>query len=344
MEKKTVLLLAGGGTIGTYTAKELLKMGYRVKVVAKDGFETNDENFTFQRTEIDDAVLQKLFAEQHFNAIVDFLHYDYPERDYTERSRLLLKNCDHLIFLSSYRVYADEEHPIRETSPQLLDVSKDEVLLANERYGLSKSKCERILQQSEFHHWTAVRPLISFSNQRFDLITTQGSVLLNRTREKKKILLPLEAKNVVAGLGWAGNIGKMIARLILNEKAYGEAYTLGTGEVRTWGEIAQYYTELMGAEFVWIPREEYLQYATPNEVGDAWGLDYDRLLNRTIDNSKLLDVTGLKKEDFVCIREALEMELNAIPEGVVFRERLSGEEVRKANEKMDQYLRENGSC
>lgn len=336
MSTQTVLLIAGGGTLGSKTSSELLKLGYRVDVVCLEDKVSDNENLTFIKARVDDAFLTELFAKNRYDAIIDFIHYPDPVF-YEHRYEQLIQHTKHLIFLSSYRVYADEEHPVRETSPQLLDVSRDEDLLANEKYAIPKSKCERLLRNSQHRHWTIVRPLISFSNIRFDLVTTGASILLPRARQHKKILLPLEAKDLVAGLGWSGNIGKMFARLVLNEKAYGEAFTLGSGEVHTWGEIAEYYTELIGAEFVWVDRATFLENATPN-TSREWGLEYDRLFDRTIDNSKILNATGLTPDDFVCVRDALVLELAAIPENVTFESPAGAELGRK----MDAYLKSHG--
>lgn len=339
MGNKTALLMAGGGTIGTYTASELHSLGFEVDIICKNDPSLDVKGINYRIDAVTDEVLADMFSKKHYNVIVDFLHYDIFE-EFEPRVKYLLANCDHLIFLSSYRVYADLEHPITENAPQLLDVSDDKVLLENEKYGLTKSRCEKVLKGLPEKHWTAVRPLISFSDKRFDLITTQGSLLVNRTKQGKKIMVPLEAKNVVAGFGWAGNIGKMIARLALNEKAYGEAFTLGTGEKRTWGEIAEYYTEIIGARFVWVDTKTYLETATPNEIGDTWGLKYDRLCDRTIDTTKLFSVTGLSMEDFMPIKEALKMELAKVPADAVFAERLSPEVNAAIAKKVDDYISE----
>jgi len=336
METPRVLLIAGGGTLGSKTASELLQLGYRVDVVCLEDKVSENGNLTFIKARVDDAFLTDFFAKNRYDAIIDFIHY--PDAAFYEhRYELLMQHTKHLIFLSSYRVYADEEHPIRETSPQLLDVSRDEDLLANEKYAIPKSKCERLIRNSKYRHWTIVRPLISFSNIRFDMVTTGASVLLSRARQHKKILLPVEAKNLVAGLGWSGNIGKMFARLVLNEKAYGEAFTLGSGEVHTWGEVAEYYTELIGAEFVWVDKDTFLENATLNTTRD-WGLEFDRLFDRTIDNSKILRVTGLTPDDLVCVRDALVLELAAIPANHVFPPPGGPEAGQKVHEKMDAYL------
>ena len=140
MEKKTALLIAGGGTIGTYAALELKSLGFSVDIICRDGATLNEEDITYTIADVTFGILSEKFSEKRYNVIVDFMHYDIFE-EYEERAKYLLANCDHMIFLSSYRVYADLEHPITENAPQLLDVSDDKVLLENEKYGLTKSRC-----------------------------------------------------------------------------------------------------------------------------------------------------------------------------------------------------------
>ena len=65
---------------------------------------------------------------------------------------MLLDNTDQLIFLSSYRVYADEEHPIKETSPQLLNVVKDQYFLENENSSRSKLEYQVLLLEALYQH------------------------------------------------------------------------------------------------------------------------------------------------------------------------------------------------
>lgn len=340
MNHPKILLIAGGGTIGTYVALELLKLGYEVDVVALEALISDCPNLHYLQANVDDAFLEKHLAENKYDAIIDFLHYPDPVKYHT-RSDLLLGSTKHLIFLSSYRVYADCEHPIRETSPQLLDVCPDDTFLMKyDNYGISKSFEERILQQSGNRNWTIVRPLISFSHLRFDLITQGANTLLVRPAQGKPILLPRDATDLTAGLTWAGNTGKMIARLVLNQMAYGEAYTLGTGEMRTWREVAEYYTKLNGAQFIWVDTQTYLAYATQGQVWNQITLHYDRLYDRAVDNSKILNATHLTAADFTSIEEALVYELrNALnnPDSRL-EQTLHSEAAMEINSKMDAYL------
>lgn len=338
--KKRVLLIAGGGSIGSYTAKELAKMGRMVDVICLEDCMDHD-GIHFIKENATREFLENLLSENHYDAIVDFLHYVDMDA-YQARFDFLMNHTGHLVFLSSYRVYADEEHPIRESSPQLLDVSKDQVLLENDTYAIAKCRGERLIRASNHQHWTIVRPLISFSSRCLTLLTLKSPCLISRSRQKKKLLVPREGQNVVAGLDWAGNVGKMIAHLVLNEKAYGESFTLGTGEVNLWGTIAQHYSELLGAEFVWVDQETYLAYGTSNTIGDRWGLETDRLLDRTIDPSKMLEVTGLKPEDFLSVRQALELEIGILKESAEFQKAPDTTSYADIHEKMDAYLAAHG--
>ena len=100
----------------------------------------------------------------------------------------------------------------------------------------------------------------------------------------------------------------------MKEKAFGEAFTVSSAQNLTWGEVADIYTELSGAKFNWVDNERYIE-EYPWLKDNPWILKYDRLFDRKIDNSKILKVTGLKKEDFTSIRDGIKYELETIKKG-----------------------------
>ena len=67
----------------------------------------------------------------------------------------------------------------------------------------------------------------------------------------------------------------------------------------------------MNVKFKWVSTEEFIK-ENPYLQSSPWILKYDRLLERAIDNSKILNVTGLKRDDFVSIRDGIKIELNRI--------------------------------
>ncbi len=301
---KRVLLIAGGGTLGMYTAKELLRLGHAVDIICLDEHVSDHPDLRFYKAKATLPYLEDLFKSERYDGIVNFLHYGNYE-DYIPYHALLSQSTDHLIFLSSYRVYADLQHPVTETAPQLLDViHDDEAFLVGDTYGLSKSKAERFLRDNPYpKNWTIVRPVISFSSLRLDIVITSGRKVIEAFRSGEVLTLPAEAKNLTAGLDWAGNSGKLIANLLFKKECIGEAYTISSAQNLTWGEVASIYTELLGIRFEWKPAD------FPR---DTWHWYYDRAFDRRIDNSKVLAATGLKKEDLTSIRDGIAIELKSL--------------------------------
>lgn len=336
-QMKRVLLIGGTGTLGSYASTELLIMGFHVDCIARREMTAYNRNFTYIQGPVEDELLQRLFSKNHYDCIADFSEYPDWKR-YPERGELLLKNTDQLIFLSSYRVYADCQHPITEEAPQIYKVLEDQRFLNEETYAVPKSHIEDYLRGSGYQNWTVIRPVISFSHFRFDLVTQGSMVMLPRILQHKKVLLPECCKNVPAGLCWAGDIGKMIARLCCNPKALCEAYTLSTGEKHTWGEIADLYAEITGAEFEWTDTETYLSVATRRRYMDRCILLYDRIWDRTVDNSKVLAATGLTFGDFAGIREGLIREFQFMMDRPDLYARTDTETAREVNSRIDAYF------
>ena len=305
---KKVLLIAGGGTLGTYTAKELLNKGCAVDVICLEDYTSNNPKLCYHKANADLNYLTEFLKDKYYDGIVNFIHYISVD-DYKPIHKLLCNKTDQLIFLSSYRVYADLQHPITESAPMLADVIKeDEEFLKTENYALPKAICEKFLrEESGTKNWTVVRPVISFSDKRFDLVTVSGHEIIDAARSGKTVILPEAAKNLTAGLDWAGNSGKLIANLLFKKECFGEAYTVSSGQNLTWGEVADIYTRLTGVKFRWVETAEYVSTGHGGYI-----LNYDRLYDRAVDNTKILKATGFKNEDFTSIEDGIKIELNNI--------------------------------
>ncbi|HJA92056.1 MAG TPA: NAD-dependent epimerase/dehydratase family protein [Candidatus Eisenbergiella merdipullorum] len=302
---KQVLLIGGGGTLGTYVSEELLKLGCFVDIICPEEKSSQNERLRFYREYATEAFLKELLAHKRYDGIVNFIHYPEVE-DYRPFHQLLSEHTDQLIFLSSYRVYADLQHPITEEAPQLLDVIRDdEDFIKNEKYALSKARCENYLRrESKTKNWTIVRPVISFSDRRFDLVTISGHEVIDAAREGRPILLPEAARDLTAGLDWAGNTGKLIAHLLFKKECLGQAYTVSSAQNLTWGEVADIYARLLNVRIEWVDTDTYIRTGHGGYI-----LTYDRLYDRAVDNSKILKAAGLKKEDFVSIEDGIRIEL-----------------------------------
>ena len=306
--RKSALLIAGGGTLGTYVAKELLDTGCTVDVICPEEKTSWHEHLHFIQSLATDELLRELFAKKHYDGIVNFIHYKDPE-EYKRVHPLLMSGTDHLIFLSSYRVYADEQHPITESAPRLTEVVKDPVFLETEDYAVPKSKCEDFLRNDcRGQPWTIVRPVISFSDRRLDLLLYSKQAVIEYPQTGREMLLPETVRDYKAGLDWAGNSGKLIAHLLFQPAAMGETFTVYSGHGMTWGEVAEAYTAHTGVQIRWCSEEEYIKSVSHIEK-KHWMWIYDRKFNRDIDCSKILRVTGLGKNDFATVSEGIAAEL-----------------------------------
>ena len=309
--QKRVLLIAGGGTLGTYTAKELLALGHCVDVVCPEEKVSDDPRLRYFQAYATDEYLAELFSHGRYDGIVNFLHYEDVEK-YKVTHPVLMANTDHLIFLSSYRVYADEQHPLTETAPRLLDVSQDEEFLKKETYAIRKAVAEDFLKtECVGDRYTIVRPVISFSERRFDLLMYCFREVLEFAARGEALRLPAMVRDFTAGLDWAGNSGKLIAHLLFKEEAIGETFTVSSGQGVTWGEVADYYAELVGLTVNWCSEEEFVRdnFAVARQ---PWAWVYDRRFDRAVDVSKILRVTGLNASDFTTVKEGIRIELAKI--------------------------------
>lgn len=310
-KNKKFLLIAGGGTLGTYVSKELLRLGAYVEVVCPEDKVSNSDRLTFHQSMATEEFLSKLFSKSYYDGIVNFVHYPNYE-DYKKIHPLLIKNTDHLIFLSSYRVYANEQHPITESAPRLLDVVRDQVFLDTENYAVPKARCEDYLRNERSGEpWTIVRPVISFSAKRFDLLMYTGDRIIKASEQNQTLIMPELVKNFTAGLDWAGNTGKLIANLLLKKETFGETYSVSSGQNLTWGQVADIYTKLTGVKIKWDTEDTFLDFnpILRDVLGYSWMWNFDRRCNRDIDCSKILKATGLTAKDFCSIEDGIKLEL-----------------------------------
>ena len=316
---KRVLLIAGGGTLGTYVSRELLRLGAQVEVICPEEKKSDNRRLSFHQSLATEELLRDLFSKKHYHAVVNFIHYSEVE-NYKKIHPLLIQNTDHLIFLSSYRVYADEQHPVTETAPRLLDVIEDPDFLENEKYAVSKAKCEDYLRsECAGQPWTIVRPVISFSDKRMDLLMYSGHRVLRAAEQGEKLYLPRLVSNYTAGLDWAGNSGKLIANLLFKEQALGKTFTIYSGHGLSWGEVADTYQKLIGLQVHWCEEQEYLEHHTAlrEKPSSMWAYLHDRRYNRDIDCSKVLEVSGLSKVDFATVEEGINQELTKLGKNIL---------------------------
>lgn len=277
-----ILILGGTGAIGKYLVSELSATDHSVFVTSRRE-RADYKNIQHIRGNAKDYDFLKELCQQSFDCIVDFMHWGTEE--FKTVYPVLLDNTGHYVFLSSYRVYADADmSPLSEDSPLLLDVARNERYLKSDVYELAKARCERLLHNSAHSNYTILRPGITFSTFRFQICSLEANLILPRSLQGKPLLLPYEVMGKRAAIGWAGMAGKMIAPLLLQERARQEVFNIGSMESHTWKTIAGYYHDLLGADYVLVDLNTYLSFGFhENQV------KYDRMYNRIISNRKIIN-------------------------------------------------------
>ncbi|MBQ4154690.1 MAG: NAD(P)H-binding protein [Clostridia bacterium] len=309
MQKKA-LLIGGTGALGHYLTPALLEMGYKVDVVSLESMISNNPNLRYIEANAKKIDVLKELLKNEYNVIVDFLIYRSPE-EFANYYKLYLENTDHYVFLSSYRVYSGET-PITELSPRLLDVTTDQTLLNSGDYCIYKAQQEDMLRSSGHKNWTILRPAITYSYRRYQLVTLEADVFVYRMLRGKTVVVPDVALGKFATMSWAGDFGTAVSRLILNPMAMGQVYTVSTSENNTWEKIADIYKKVGGLKLVVTDTENYLNILGAGDIGKQLvkqQLVYDRYFDRIVDNTKLLNATGMKQSDFMPLSKGLPMEL-----------------------------------
>lgn len=328
MKQKRILVLGATGAMGQYLVPLLSRAGFRVDGVSFDVKESNDPNVRFIRADIKDRAAYREMLANRYDAIVDFLIY--PTADLMYYLPLALDSTEHYIYLSSYRIYDGKEVPTRETSPRLID-SDDSVYLRNsDDYSIFKARGENILMARPRKNWTAVRPAVTYSLMRYQLVTLEAPDTVGRAFAGKTVVVPEQARCRQATMSWAGDVAQMIAKLIFNERAFGEIFTVSTAEHHTWEEIAEYYKEICGMKTLWVDKEDYIRILSPDPyvTSARWQLEFDRLFDRVMDNSKILAATGMTQSDLMPLYDGLKHEIARCPRDVKWR----------VNTGMDEYL------
>lgn len=294
-----VLVLGGTGAMGFHVCRKLAARGDQVVCTSRHK-RASERNIEYAVGDAHDPVFLGGLLDQRWDAVVDFMVWSTAE--FRERCRGLLAATDQYVFVSSYRVYADSP-VIREDSPRLLDAVDDPEYLATDEYALSKARCEDMLFGSGGSNWTVARPAITYDGAagRLQLGVFEEGDWLWRARNGIPVPMPgaMLAKQATMSRGY--DVAEMIVRLVGSPRALGEAFTVSGSDHMAWGEVAEAYRSVLPSLEVAPCGSEEFERAR----GGVYQIRYDRMFDRVVDNSKVLEVTGMDASDPTPMREGL---------------------------------------
>lgn len=263
-----VLLLGGGGLIGTPVARALVGAGYHVTVATPSGRAVVDGAEALALDRRDAASLERGLAGRRFDLTVDFLAYD--DRDI---ERLLLVPHTALgrtIMISTGQVYLVTEGarpPFREEDadrPVIPEPEPGTRAHANWVYGIGKRRAEAALLGLRRSHGVralALRlPVVQGAGDR----TGRLWEYVLRLRDGGPLLVPGDLDQPLRFV-WSEDVARAIVRLASNWPDEGFAYNLGQADAITVRQFLATLATVLGVEAHVIP-------CTPEELASA-GLD-----------------------------------------------------------------------
>ena len=216
----------------------------------------------------------------------------YTTEEFNNVAPQFLSHAGQYVYLSSSRVYADSTDPLTEESPRLLDVIKDPIFLSSDEYALTKARQENILFHSGKRNWTIIRPYITYSENRLQLGIMEKEAWLYRAIHKRSIVFYKDVASCTTTLTYGLDVAKGISETICKENALGEVFHITTNDSIKWSDVLDIYCNIINNVLGFTPQVCWIDRAINSLVPSAEiSIKYDRLYNRTFDNSKILKLS-----------------------------------------------------
>ena len=297
-----ILLLGGTGAMGLYLKEALLASGNDVYITSRKRHEGKGHLY-YLKGDAHNFDFISSILHQRWDAIVDFMVYSTEE--FQERVELMLNATAQYVFLSSSRVYANHDSPIKENSPRLLDCCEDKTYLSTDEYALKKAREESILLESGRKNFTIIRPYITYGQGRLQLEDLECNLWFSRALAGRTIVLSEDIANHYTTLTYGADVAAGIAAIIGNEDALGEIYHITSNEPILWKDVLEIYLKIIEKKIGFKPKVHWIKRSLKlNNKKTQYQILYDRLYDRVFDNSKIKSVaTSLQ---FSSLQEGLE--------------------------------------
>lgn len=300
-----ILILGGSGILSTDFTKKCLDEGKKVYILNR-GNRTHFIDPRAQlikadlRNEPEDALREKIFKEcPSYDVIIDFLSFN-PE--HLKRTLSILDaQFKQFIFISSSTAYKKK--------------SEDEILteqsaIGNQKwdYAYNKYLCEELLKKTTINY-TIIRPYVTYGKNRipFPIIPGNQYTLLARIMADKPIIM-FEQGRAICTLTHTQDFAKTFYELLLNEKAYKEAFHITSASEQTWLEVYTILCEILDKKpnICSLDRDETRKYMP--EFYDI--LIGDKGTNMRFDNTKVTEAIGHSVYNDVSLRDGLKQSVD----------------------------------
>ncbi len=308
------LILGGTGAIGGGLVSLLQANNKYSQIdVTSRSQHLNDGKVSFLLGNARDPQFLHEVLSNNYDVVVDFMNWGYDE--FREEHKWLLNSTEHYVFLSSSRVYANSEGRITEDTPRLLDVTRDTDFLNTQRYALRKARQEDMLRASGNNNYTIIRPYITYSDSRLQLGVYEKEQWLYRALLGKPLVMKSSIISKKTSLTYGEDVSFGISRIMLNQKAFGEAIQIASSEGTTWKDILKIYLDVIEKQKGFRPT--VLLYDSDKFIDEqfegGYQTKYDREWDRTFDSKKInaiigTDITYKSIQDMLpkCIRNFIE--------------------------------------
>lgn len=281
-----ILILGGSGILSTDFTKNCLDGGNEVFIVNRGKRKEFIDNRSFLitadlRNETVNSVREKI-QNLRYDVVVDFLSYN------AEQIKKTLSIVEGLftqyVFISSATAY------VKNTPDQIID-EKTEIGNRDWDYAYNKSLCEEYLIEQDIYY-TIIRPYVTFGKSRIPFpIIPDGYhfSLLKRIIEEKPVVL-FEDGLAICTLTNTKDFAEVLYRLLLNEKAYKEAFHITNNIRQTWNEVYLELCKILGKNPnpISVTMAEIQKYM----LEFASILKGDKGQNMLFDNAKVLNAIG----------------------------------------------------
>ena len=280
-----ILFIGGTGVISSACSALAIGRGHELflvnRSVSKEVPVPEGANVFQADIYTEEARLAGFVADQHFDAVVDYLAY-HPN-DIERDLRLFRGRTDQFVFISSASAYQ---------KPVVNYLITEETPLENPYWEYSRNKiaCENKLlhaYREEGFPITIIRPSHTYGPTQIPFGVSSWRhpwTVVDRMKRGQKVIVPGDGTSLWV-LTWNADFAKGLLGLLGNENAIGEAFQITSDEVLSWDQIHLEAYHALGLEpnMIHIPSDLIGMYE-PDSVGSLMG---DKANSVVFDNSKI---------------------------------------------------------